>query len=1130
MREIIAVCRSSKRSRVRVAAVLDRYFWRIGDRTWRGRASNACLDRVARELRADAKRNTAVVIHEIRSARESRVPIVRIGSRAAFSEDGVVPVVVRSAAAGMRHARSESERSRLAIVRIAILFHDLGKATVLFQSKLRVALKKRGAEPVSDAVRHELFSAVVWDELVGSRDDDELIERLKNISSIDIDGACEKAIVRLRGFHRQPDHAMKLAFAERDNQAQAREGTLAYAIGMLILTHHRLPEANTTHLRLDARAHVNSSAPFDNDALKMAEGTPFWHCCTWLTRLRCVCEHLRPGLGAPGLDIPLRASLMFADHLGSALSEVQTNPKTSRKEHLANTKDGKPADTLPLHIERVWQRAQGCFDMLHRHRDRYPALSENQVPIAIRHPDPAPEPFAWQNIAADAARALCEAREGGFFACLMAGTGTGKTRGAPTVLAAAAFADQRPERRYLRMMLALGLRSLATQSSDEYISDLGFDGDDVAVLIGQPPVRFEDQHKKEPEESRAGSESLLALPEWLRVERAGGGPPPDDPQNPGESEREVDWLRRISVDTDRGLPATLDRILEHAKSRAASARRLASSPIIVGTVDHLMGVASPVNSRYLFQALRVLTSDLILDEIDQYEPEDIAAIGRLVYQTAAGGRRVIIMSATLPDDAAKALFEAYRAGWRDHAAAFGIADHVNVLCSGDSPGSCLTNGDALTFAEVYEACRTETVAALQSRQPRRRGTILPVCGDWEELVGQVDRQCSALHDATAGTLGEFKVSVGFIRMTRISHTAALATQLPAGLREGRLRLKVCLHSQFPRLHRAWIERELKSTLTRKGPEPDARLRVFCQRHGLLERATEAGCRHLEIVVVTSPVIETGNDLDFDWAILDPSSMRAIVQAAGRVWRHRIYSAKTANVAILGRSAIVMQPGAGRLEKPGVETKPHCDTQVTRVILDEFVDRHLVDLAGARTFEVIDARAILGSDPVPLREKEAELRARMVDAHNAANPLGCYLRHPTARLNRQMTRSRVFRRTTTRDLSYFQNGERKWMLDLWPGTLNTDPQLAASRGLRINEFPYADQLLFPDLDGLAWQNIPTGEDGPTRYEIRSLTEVRVPDYKTADIGELPMIYTEFSGFTRGGLEDLFQPFGKKLEKS
>ena len=590
----------------------------------------------------------------------------------------------------------------------------------------------------------------------------------------------------------------------------------------------------------------------------------------------------------------------------------------------------------------------------------------------------------------------------------------------------------------------------------------------------------------------------------------------------------------IIVTTPGITPATLDRILEHAGRTAGSARRLVSSPIIVGTVDHLMGIASPVNSRYLFQTLRVLTSDLILDEIDQYEPEDIAAIGRLVYQTAAGGRRVIIMSATLSDDVAKALFEAYLSGWRVHAAASGLDDHVNVLCSGDAPGSCVTNRDDRTFAEVYEACRTATIASLQTCQPRRRGTILPVCGSWADLMNQIDRQCTVLHDVTASTIGGLKVSVGFVRLTRISHTAALATQLRAGPRDGRLRLKVCLHSQFPRLHRGWIERELKSALTRGGRDPNNRLQDFCQRHGLFERAVAAGCGHIEIVVVTSPVIETGNDLDFDWAILDPSSIRAIVQAAGRVWRHRVYGGLTANVAILGRSVIVMQPGSRRLENPGVETPPHRDTGVPRVDLNEFGERRLVDLAGECSFDVIDARAMLGNGPVPLREKEAELRTQMVDADDAAKPLGCYLRHPTARLNRQMTETRKFRRSTTRDLLYFQDGEalggRKWMLDLAPGTRNSEPRLAEPRGLRIAKQPCAGGLLFPSLDDLAWQAVPTGDAGPTTNEIRSLTEVRVADHSRGQEVEPPTTYVEVTGFTRGSPEDLFQPFAKKAQNA
>ena len=175
-------------------------------------------------------------------------------------------------------------------------------------------------------------------------------------------------------------------------------------------------------------------------------------------------------------------------------------------------------------------------------------------------------------------------------------------------------------------------------------------------------------------------------------------------------------------------------------------------------------------------------------------------------------------------------------------------------------------------------------------------------------------------------------------MTRIAHTAALAVQLPAGPRDRRLRLKLCLHSQFPRLHRAWIERELKSALTRKVPEPNAGLRFFCHRHSLLERALWAGCDQLEIVVICSPVIETGNDLDFDWAIIDPSSMRTIVQAAGRVWRHRMYQGCATNVAVLGRSAIVMADKTGRLCNPGVETMPRLRHGVARIDLDEFSER------------------------------------------------------------------------------------------------------------------------------------------------------------------------------------------------
>ena len=543
-----------------------------------------------------------------------------------------------------------------------------------------------------------------------------------------------------------------------------------------------------------------------------------------------------------------------------------------------------------------------------------------------------------------------------------------------------------------------------------------------------------------------------------------------------------------------------------------------------------MQVASPTRARFLLQAMRVSTADLVVDEIDQYEPEDIAAIGRLIYQAGAAGRRVIVMSATLPREVAVALHEAYRAGWSTYARASGVADHVNVLCSGDPSDSCRANPAGEAFAEVYDGCRDAALAALRDRPPRRRGRVLPPARDWNDLIDQVDDGCDRLHDSTRSTIEGVGVSVGFVRMTRIAHTAALAAQLPAGARHGRLRLKICLHSQFPRLHRSWLEREFKQALTRKGPDPDAPLRRWCERHGLLARARSAGCDQLEIVVVASPVIETGNDLDFDWAIIDPSSTRAVVQAAGRVWRHRNYTGAEPNVYILGRSPVVM--AGGTLSRPGVETRPHNDTLVPGRSLEKHdAERRFSELAGEETFERIDAGAVLGDRRLPLHAEEAALRAAMVRADEHA-PLGSYIRRPTTRLNLRMTRSRVFRRSVTRDVRYFQDqdetGDIRWYVDLAPGTRQSADQVAEQRGLTLSE-DLEPNLAFGNLSALAWSAYGEVEGEGIGRAFSSMTEVLVPDYgRDSDTEVEPeMAYREWTGFTRGEPEDLFLPFGRNI---
>lgn len=226
-------------------------------------------------------------------------------------------------------------------------------------------------------------------------------------------------------------------------------------------------------------------------------------------------------------------------------------------------------------------------------------------------------------------------------------------------------------------------------------------------MIGDPPPQFE--RTEEPVVD--GSESLVTLPEWLRVE----SPETRIPQE-GDA-AEAQWLAGLSMDTDRGLPAFLSMFLEARSGAAGASKRFVQAPVMVGTVDHLMGVAAPTSARFLLQSLRVMTSDLILDEIDQYGGEDLAAIARLVYQAGAAGRRVMAMSATLTPDIAETLHLAYRSGWDEHARATGPPAHVNLLLTGDAPHSLCTNAADETIAELLARCRAALLAGIARPPP-----------------------------------------------------------------------------------------------------------------------------------------------------------------------------------------------------------------------------------------------------------------------------------------------------------------------------------------------------------------------------------------------------------------------------
>jgi CRISPR-associated endonuclease/helicase Cas3 len=302
---------------------------------------------------------------------------------------------------------------------------------------------------------------------------------------------------------------------------------------------------------------------------------------------------------------------------------------------------------------------------------------------------------------------------------------------------------------------------------------------------------------------------------------------------------------------------------------------------------------------------------------------------------------------------------------------------------------------------------------------------------------------------------------------------------------------------------------------------------LCRRFNVFERAAQAGAADVELVVIASPVIETGNDLDFDYAVIDPVSLRAVIQAAGRVNRHRMRPVTTPNVALLARSPIAMQ--AGRLEMPGVETRPAPDTKVSRVLLDEFPNRLAEKLIGAETVSIVTAKVLLSDEGnVPLREKEKLLRLAMLGTSTPTSPGSCYLTSPLARLSAAMPRLRRFRRSTSRDLVYAFFGENieeaEWHIDLAPGTPNSRFDKVIKQGLTVGELKQ-NEFLLSDLTAGAWRDLTGLGSEMGKADMQRLLRVEVPDYGVAEATVRPVCYTEQTGMTWGAPEDLCAPFGK-----
>ena len=854
---IISECSGAAWTRTR--RILDRVFERTGERTWHGRMTEEGLDRVRTALIERASKNTSVAAHRAVGHRKFELEGIVGSGRLSVAEGRPAPYV-----GGAYRKYLEPELADQAwrpwlsaVVEIAALWHDVGKANAQFLDKVRRNAAER------DDVRHEILSVLAFCDAMRA------LCAQTDRSPPTVEAHIRNALSKPQRF---TNTEQTIDIAPADLPAGLR-----YA-AWLIATHHRLTDACLNLRPVDEHGdflltrHSNPNAFHGRDVIvALDERVLSPHLVDETARLLPIVLDAPPWF--PDWRFvagPARLAMILADRLVSRATIDETeHPQglPAAPALIANTRQ-----TLEEHLRKVAMAAPVCFSDALQVGAAMPALEPSNLPKRFR--EKAPPRFAWQNEAVAALRARTDANRG-FFGVLAAATGSGKTRAGAKIMSRL--------RDKTRFIVAMPLRTLTLQAGDEYRADLGLSRKELRVVIGDTAVS-----QLHGDNIASGSAYGFDLSQGLEI---------DD-----EFEKE----RADLFD----MPGFLNKHLEDDWK----ARRLLGAPILIATVDQLMAAAAMGRTSWIIAALRLMSSDLLIDEADTFGETDIVAVGRLVYMAGVFGRNVVLSSASLPPAQVEGYFAAYKAGREAYARTFGAAARIDVGFFADTPGSSQLASEVTDIAAPLRAFYDTLAAANLSRPRARVARFLPEVTSKDEQFRQIADAIHALHAAhhTRENSRSPRYSAVLVRFAHVRSCIAFARYLDAAPSEADIRI-VTYHSRFPLLVRDEIERFLDTILQRKksGLPNDPRLKSWLRT----TRKEDA-----ILVVIASPVEEVGRDHDFDSGVIEPTASKSIIQTAGRINRHRNHDVSVPNIALMAKPMRALDGDRLPYSRPGVEAK------------------------------------------------------------------------------------------------------------------------------------------------------------------------------------------------------------------
>ncbi len=672
---------------------------------------------------------------------------------------------------------------------------------------------------------------------------------------------------------------------------------VAKTVGWLILTHHKLPQSKEAEFKakfieslLDKKVTAFWNSPQLDKEWKANElkavwsfpkGTPF-KSQLWCSRARNIAKRALKRTSFYQQSNWLydkytlhlaRMSLMLADHHYSSLpADVNMTDKKYAAHANSDRKTKKLKQKLDEHLIGVYQNTLKLVRALPALKDELPAITKLQL---LKKSTPIKR-FQWQDRAYDVARKLCdESQKQGFFGVNMASTGKGKTFANVRIM----YALSKPQDGW-RLSIALGLRTLTLQTGDALKDRLKLAEEDIAVLIGSQAVK------------QLHGQNNDSLDEDANKGKVVGSESADEL---------TDETQHIFYDG-----AVTDSPLKSWLEKQPKLNKLINAPILVSTIDHLMpATESARGGRQIAPMLRLMTSDLVLDEPDDFDIADLPALTRLVNWAGLLGSKVLLSSATLPPAIVSALYDAYREGREHYHKARGEQENIPpISCAWfDEYRSFSDQCHNLESFQQQQALFAEKRACeLNKKVAIHQAEIAPInqCEKTPEAAIEViseaiQKNIYLLHQKHHICSDERnkKISIGLVRMANINPLVAAAQALMSLPVKQNYHLHFCIyHSQHPLIVRSEIEKQLDKVLTRNDENS------IWQQLVIQQSLSQSEAIHHVFVVIASAVAEVGRDHDYDWAIAEPSSMRSIIQLAGRIQRHRCKPATSDNLILL----------------------------------------------------------------------------------------------------------------------------------------------------------------------------------------------------------------------------------------